>query len=87
MITNGRQNVNGTSTKIATRSHHYSTLFIYNDDETKDLYIGNENVTIANGFKVDRSGTQQFELPPLNDLYMISDGGAHQISWLRIEKD
>lgn len=87
MITNGRQVVNGTAERIANRSHKYSILYVNNDDDTKDLFVGGPEVTVLNGLKVARLTAESFELPPLNDVYMVSDGGAHTISWMRIEKD
>jgi len=87
MITNGRQSVGASPVKIDGRSNVYSRLYIHNDDNTKELYIGGPTVTINNGYKITGLGSEEFDLPPLNDLYMVSDGGAHDISWIRIEFD
>lgn len=87
MITNGRQSVGATATKIDGRSNVYSRLYIHNDDTTKDLFIGGPGVTAANGFRIEKLATREFDLPPLNDIYMVSDGGAHNVSWIRIEID
>lgn len=87
MITNGRQTVGTSRVKIDGRSYKYSRLYIHNDDTTKDLYIGGPNVTAANGFTIDKLGQEEFDLPPLTDIYMISGGGGHSVSWIRIEID
>ena len=87
MITNGRQAVGASPVKIDGRSNVYSRLYIHNDDTTKDLFIGGPNVTVNNGFKIGKLSTEEFDLPPLDDIYMVSDGGAHNVSWIRIEVD
>jgi len=85
MITNGRQTVGTTAVKIASRASVYSRLYIHNDDNTKDLYIGGPDVTSSNGYKIVGLSSEQFDLPPLDDMYMISGSGNHPISWIRIE--
>ena len=87
MITNGRQTIGTSATKIDGRSAVYSTLYIHNDDTTKDLFIGSESVTVNNGFKIGKLESVSFDLPPLNDLYMVSAGSDHSVSWIRIEVD
>lgn len=85
MISNGRQAVGGTATKIDGRTNVYSRLYVHNDDTTKDLFIGGPGVTALNGFKIGKLESKEFDLPPLTDIYMVSDGGAHNVSWIRIE--
>jgi len=87
MITNGRQSVGATAVKIDGRSTVYSRLYIHNDDTTKDLFLGGPNVTVANGYKIAKLATEEFDLPPLNDIYMVSSGASHNVSWIRIEID
>lgn len=87
MITNGRQTVGTSRVMIDGRSHKYSRLYIHNDDTTKDLYIGGPNVTAANGFIIAKLGQEEFDLPPLTDIYVISSGANHTVSWIRIEID
>jgi len=85
MITNGRQTVGTSRVRVDGRSEFYSRLYIHNDDNTKELYIGGPNVTVANGYKIIGLTSEEFDLPPLDDIYMISDGGEHPVSWIRIE--
>lgn len=87
MITNGRQTVGTAATMIDGRSTKYSRLYVHNDDTTKELYIGGPNVTTANGFIIDKLGQEEFDLPPLDDIYMVSSGADHNVSWIRIEID
>lgn len=85
MITNGRQTVGTSPVKIDGRSNVYSRLYVHNDDTTKELYIGGPNVSVANGFKIEKLESKEFDLPPLDDIYMVSAGGDHPVSWIRIE--
>ena len=85
MITNGRQSIAGSATKLDGRSTVYSTLHIHNDDNTKDLFLGGPAVTVNNGYRLLKSESTSFDLPPLTDIYAVSDGGAHTLSWIRIE--
>ena len=87
MIKNGQQSVTGTATMIDGRTTKYSRLYIHNDDNTKDLFIGDRNVTANNGYKLLKLESVAIDLPPLNDVFVISDGNAHTISWLRVEID
>ncbi len=87
MITNGQQLVGGTPTMIDGRSTKYSRLYIHNNDNTKDLFIGDKNVTVNSGYKLLKLESVEVDLPPLNDLFVISDGSPHTISWLRVDID
>lgn len=59
-------------------------LYIHNMDTTKSLFIGGADVTIANGFAIDKSSTQDFLVYPDQGIYVVSDSGSHLISWMRI---
>ena len=85
MITNGRQTVGTSPVKIDGRSNVYSRLYVHNDDTTKELYMGGPNVSVANGFTIAKLESKEFDLPPLDDIYMVSAGGEHPVSWIRIE--
>lgn len=85
IITTGSQTVGTTSSQIDGVSTHWTHLKIRNNDSTKTLYVGNADVTIANGLPVDKLVTMDFELPPTATLYMVSDSGNHSVSWMRIE--
>lgn len=87
MITNGQQAVGGVPTMIDGRSVKNSRIYIHNNDNTKDLFIGNATVSTTNGYKLLKQESVEVFLPPLNDLYVVSDGSPHTISWLRIEVD
>lgn len=84
-IYSGSQTVGVTPVQVDGASVHWTHLHIRNNDSTKTLYIGNSNVTTANGLPVDKLTTMEFDLPPNQHLYMVSESGDHSISWLKIE--
>ncbi len=84
-ISSGTQVIGTTRSQIDGNSVHWVTLHIRNNEDTKTLYVGNNDVTVGNGLPIDKLSTQHFEIPPGESLSMISDSGTHSVSWLRIE--
>lgn len=85
-ITTGTQIVGLTRSQIDGNSVNWTMITIRNNDQTKTLFLGNHDVTIANGLPIDKLSTQTLEIPPGESLYMVSDSGDHSVSWLRIER-
>lgn len=84
MITSGTQTVNTTRVPINGLPASPYHIRIRNNDSTKTLYIGGADVTAVNGLPVAKLETIDFDLPAGEQLYMISEDGAHLVSWLRI---
>ena len=84
MITSGTQSVGTASAPLDGITAAPCHLFVQNNDETKELYIGGPTVTVANGMKILKGSTQDFFLPAGEQLWMISTGNGHTVSWLRI---
>lgn len=59
-------------------------LYIHNMDSTKTLYLGNGDVTISNGFGIDKSSVQDFLIFPNQSLFLVSESEGHNVSYLRI---
>jgi hypothetical protein len=59
-------------------------IYIHNEESTKTLFIGNGNVSTANGFVIDKASVQDFLIFPGQSLFMVSATGSHQVSYLRI---
>jgi hypothetical protein len=84
MITTGSQVIGTTASAIDGIAASPCVIYIRNPDSTKTLYIGNGNVTTANGLPIDKLSTQSYNLPAGEQLHMISSEPDHNISWLRI---
>lgn len=61
-------------------------LCLYNEDNTKALYLGGPDVTTNTGMKLAGLERLNFEIRPGNSIWAISDSGSHAISWL-VQKD
>ncbi len=84
-ISSGTQTIGTTRSQIDGNSVHWVTLHIRNNESTKTLFIGNDDVAIGNGLPIPKETTQSFEIPPGESLSMVSDSGNHSVSWLRVE--
>ena len=83
-IESGRLTVGTTALQVDGMSVSPMRLYIHNMDSTKTLYLGNGNVSIANGFTIDKSSVQDFLLFPGQSLWMVSESEGHNVSYLRI---
>lgn len=83
-ISTGALTVGTTSVQVDGNSNNPQRIYIRNNDSTKTLYLGNGNVTTANGFPIDKLSTQDFLLAPGDSLHMISSDAGHSVSWMRL---
>lgn len=83
MVTNGRLSVGTVATPIDGVYQGYSNLTLHNDDNTDAVYIGGSAVTTTNGLALQKEQTIQFEIAPLEQLYVISGKTGHNVSFLR----
>jgi hypothetical protein len=84
-ISSGQQVIGLTPIAIDGVSTNPYRLHLHNNDNTKALFVGNDNVTIANGMKIDGGTVLEFIISPNQQLYVVSETGTHTISWLRID--
>jgi hypothetical protein len=84
-ISSGQQVIGITPVAIDGVSTNPYRLHLHNNDNTKALFIGNSNVTIANGMKMDGGAVLEFVISPNQQLHVVSETGTHTISWLRID--
>ena len=84
-ISSGQQTVGLTSIAVDGVSTNPYRLHLHNNDNTKALYVGNSDVTISNGMKLDGGMVLEFIVSPNQQIHVVSDSGSHLISWLRID--
>ena len=78
--------ITGVPTRINGASVNPIRLTIHNNDNTDDLYLGNETVTVGSGLVVGKLETIQIILNPGETLYGIVAGNTpHSLSWLSQE--
>ena len=84
MITSGTQTVGTTRVAINGIAAAPCHIQIRNNDNTKTLYVGGPDVTIANGLAIDKLITVEFDLPAGEQMWMVSSDTGHSVSWLRL---
>lgn len=82
-ITSGQQVIGTVRQLVDGISPNPSRLHIHNLDNTKVLFLGNDSVTITNGFAIQKLESMELILNAGESLYAISETGTHTISWLR----
>ena len=82
-ITSGQQTIGTTRQLVDGISPNPSRLHIHNMDNTNSIYLGNEDVTTANGLQLVKLDSIELTMNPGESLYAISSSGSHSISWLR----
>lgn len=57
-------------------------LYIHNNDNTDEMYLGGSGVTTTTGFKLEKLQSMSLIVSPLDRLYAVSSKAGHVISWL-----
>ena len=78
-----------TATKICAASSQGQVAMVHNDEHSQSdrVYVGNANVTTANGLHIDSVLTFQIQLDPGSDLWAISDTDGSLVHTLCIKQD
>ena len=83
MISNGWTSVGLTATPIDGAHNQPMRITIHNNDNSTNIYLGGEGVTITTGLLLLKEQSYQFVLNPLEQIYAVSNKTGHQISWMR----
>jgi hypothetical protein len=86
-ITSGQITVGTSRIQVDGCSHNPSRLHVHNNDNTNDLFLGNDSVTTSTGLRLLKLDSIELILNPGESLYAISAGGSHSASWLRQTQD
>ena len=57
-------------------------MYIKNNDNTDTMFLGGADVTISNGYKLDKLESLDLVVSPTDLLYAVSTKPGHIISWL-----
>ena len=63
----------------------WAHMHIRNNDTTKTLFVGNGTLTYQTGLGIDKLTTIDFDIPPGDSIYLVTDAGTCSVSWLRID--
>ena len=84
-IKGGSLTVGTTAVQVDGNFKAWSHIHIRNNDNTKDLLIGGDDLTAANGMTVKGLDTIDFDIPPGEAFYLLATSGTVSVSWLRID--
>lgn len=82
-VSNAQFTVGLTAVPIDGRSEMPYRILIQNMDDSADAYIGNENVTITNGYRLAKGEVVQLVVNPLDTIYVVSNKAGHRMCWIR----
>lgn len=86
-ITTGHLSVDVTPLQIDGRSTNPSRIRIFNASNDKTIFIGIENVTIANGFGLVKLEQMDLDLNPNETLFCVAESAGAEIQWIRHTQD
>jgi hypothetical protein len=82
-ISSGWTSVGTAAVAIDGVSTNPSLITIHNNDNSTNIYLGGQNVTSTTGLLLLKEQSYQFDLQPLEQLWVVSTKEGHTISWLR----
>lgn len=83
MISNGQVSIGTVATAIDGVWTNPSRITIHNNDNSTNIYLGDQNVTSSNGLLLLKEQSYQFDLQPLEQIWVVSTKLGHTISWMR----
>jgi hypothetical protein len=83
-ITSGQLTVGTTAVQVDGNSTGWAHIHIKNLDNTDHLYIGGSDLTLANGYHVDKQEFIEFDIPPGEAVYLLASTGTIAVAWMRI---
>lgn len=82
-IATGQTSIGVTPTAIDGISQMPFRILLHNMDQQDHCYIGGPDVTINNGYRLEKLTAVELIINPLDALYAVSDKNGHQVCWLR----
>lgn len=82
-ITSGQISAGTTRQQIDGTSTNPFRLHIHNNEATTTLYVGNQDVTIDNGLRLESKDSLEIQMNPGESIYIVSTTNNHDVSWLR----
>jgi hypothetical protein len=82
-ISTGHTSVLVTASQIDGSSPNPSRIRIFNASNDKTVFIGNDSVTINNGFGLTKLEQMDMVLNPGEALYCVAESAGATIHWIR----
>lgn len=84
-ITSGQMTAGVTALAIDGVFTNPYRLVIHNHSNTKALFVGGPDVTIANGMPLEAEQYLEVIVAPNDQAWIVSDSGGHPVAWLRTD--
>ena len=82
-LSTGQLTVGTAATQLDGTSVSMWRIHIHNHDQTDALYIGNSDVTTANGLQIPKLDSLELLMNPGESLHVISTKTGHVMSYLK----
>jgi hypothetical protein len=83
-VKSGQINVGTTPTIIPATSNQPYRLQIKNLDNTDALFLGNGDVSVSSGMRLDKEERIELTLGPLDRVHLISAKATHAVAYVII---
>jgi hypothetical protein len=84
-ITSGQMVVGQTRQQVDSSSTNPFRLHIHNNEATTTLYVGNADVTVNNGLRLEAKDSLEIQMNAAESIFIISSSNNHNVSWLKQE--
>lgn len=81
-LLSGQLSVGTVPSKIDGQSNNPVVLHIHNDDNTDNLYIGNQDVTHTTGMIIPKLDSIELTMHQGNTIWCVSTKNNHTVSWI-----
>jgi len=81
-LLSGQLTVGTVPSRIDGISNNPVILHIHNNDNTDNLYLGNESVTTSTGMILSKLDSIELTMHQGNTVWVVSSKAGHQASWI-----
>ena len=81
-LLSGQMSVGTAPSRVDGQSNNPVILHIHNNDNSDNLYIGNQSVTTSTGMVLTKLDSIEITLHQGNTLWLVSNKNDHVASWI-----
>jgi hypothetical protein len=81
-LLSGQMSVGTAPSRVDGQSNNPVILHIHNNDNSDNLYIGNESVTTTTGMVLTKLDSIELTMHQGNTVWLVSNKNGHVASWI-----
>lgn len=81
-LLSGQMSVGTAPSRVDGISNNPVILHIHNNDNTDNLYLGNQSVTTSTGMILSKLDSIELTMHQGNTIWLVSDKNGHIASWI-----